>query len=136
MIINPPQAGEAHQPWLATHLVERNSHFEPFAGGSMWHCPSLLGYCSRISCYFQSRVAQFRFSGCGVPAFASWYSTTFLTNVVDAMTLGLPQVCKLWLGVGKGMLPVKNLAPKIHMAVSYCGSQLQPKVVVCGTCLP
>ena len=42
------------------------------------------------------------------------------------MTSGLPQVCKLILGVSKGMLPVKHLAQKILkiMAVNYCGRQL------------
>ena len=42
------------------------------------------------------------------------------------MTLGLPQVCNLWLGVSNGMLPVEYLAPKIltTMAVICCGHQL------------
>ena len=40
------------------------------------------------------------------------------------MTLGLPQICKLSLGVSKGMLHVKHLAPKNLMAVNYCGRQL------------
>ena len=42
------------------------------------------------------------------------------------MTSGLPQVCELWLGVSKGMLPVRHLAPKNPqiMAVNYCGCQL------------
>ena len=61
------------------------------------------------------------FSGCGVPAFPSLFSTTFLRVVVGFMTLGLPLVCKLWLGVGKGILPVKHLPPKVVMAVNYCG---------------
>ena len=47
------------------------------------------------------------------------------------MTSGLPQVCKLWFGVSKGMPCVKHLAPKNH------GSQLlwapaSPKVGVGG----
>ena len=45
-------------------------------------------------------------------------STTFLKIVV------LPQVSKLWLGVSNGMLPVRDLVPKVLMAVSYCGHQL------------
>ena len=40
------------------------------------------------------------------------------------MTAELSQVCKLWFGVGKGMLPVKRLASKVFMAVNYCGRQL------------
>ena len=41
------------------------------------------------------------------------------------MASGLPQVCKLWLGVSKGMLPLKHLAPQILMAVNYyCWRQL------------
>ena len=42
------------------------------------------------------------------------------------MTSGLPQVCKLLLGVSEGMLPVKHLAQKILkiMAVNYCGRHL------------
>ena len=47
----------------------------------------------------------------------------FLKIVVEAMTSGLPKVSKLWSGVSKGMLPVKYLAPKILMAVNYCGCQ-------------
>ena len=43
---------------------------------------------------------------------------------LDMLTLELPQVCKLWLAVGKGMLHVRHLAPKILMAVNYCGRQL------------
>ena len=46
--------------------------------------------------------------------------------MVEVITSGLPQVCNLWLGVNKGMLPVKHLAQKILkiMAVNYCGRQL------------
>ena len=42
------------------------------------------------------------------------------------MTSGLPQVCKLWFGVTKCMLPVKHPAQKILkiMAVNYCGRKL------------
>ena len=40
------------------------------------------------------------------------------------MTLGLPQVYKLWLGVDKGLLPVRHLAPQILMAVNYHGRSL------------
>ena len=58
------------------------------------------------------------FSGCGVPAFPSWFFATFLKIV------GLPLTCYLWLGVSKGMLPVRHLAKKILMAVNYCVHQL------------
>ena len=75
-------------------------------------------------CVFLSRGAQFGFSGCGVPASQSWFSTTFLQIVVEVMALGLPHICNLWLGVSMGMLPVIYLAPKILMAVNYCGRQL------------
>ena len=64
------------------------------------------------------------FSGCSVPAFMSWSCTTFLKIVVEIMTLGLPQVCKLWFWASKVMFPVKRLASKILMAVNYCGPQL------------
>ena len=51
--------------------------------------------------------------------------------VVEVMTLGLSQVCKLWPQVSKGMLPVKHLAPKILkiMAVNNCGCQLTRRLV-------
>ena len=39
------------------------------------------------------------------------------------MASGLTQVCRLWLDMSKGMLPVWHLAPKI-MAVNHCGRQL------------
>ena len=64
------------------------------------------------------------FSGCGVLALQSWISAMFPKIVVEATRSGLPQICKLWFGVSKGMLPVKHPAPKIIMAVSYCGCQL------------
>ena len=35
----------------------------------------------------------------------------------------------LWLGVGKGMPPVKHLVPKI-MEVNYCGRQLDRRLVL------
>ena len=43
-----------------------------------------------------------------------------------ATTSGLPQVCNLWIGVGKDKLCAKHLAPKILiiMAVNYCRHQL------------
>ena len=44
--------------------------------------------------------------------------------MVEVITSGLPQVYKLWLGVSKGMLPVRHLAQKILLAVNYCGRQL------------
>ena len=68
--------------------------------------------------------AQFGFSVSGVHAFKSWFSTTFLKIAVEVMASGLPQVSKMWLGISKGVLPVKHLAPKILMTVNYCGRQL------------
>ena len=64
------------------------------------------------------------FPGCGVPTIPGWFSTTFPKIAVAVMTSGLSQVCKPLFGVSKGMLPVKNLAKKILMAVNYCGCQL------------
>ena len=54
------------------------------------------------------------------------FSTTFLKIVVEVMTSGLPQVCGLCVGVSMGMIPVKDLVPKILkiMAVNHCGRQL------------
>ena len=41
------------------------------------------------------------------------------------MTSRLPQVCKLWFEVSKGMFHVEHLATNILMAVSYyCGCQI------------
>ena len=77
---------------------------------------------------FLSRGAQLEFSRCGVPAFLSWLST-FLKIVVHCGASGLTQVCKLWFGVSKGMLPVKHLDPQILMAVKYCGRQLAQRLV-------
>ena len=68
--------------------------------------------------------AQFGLSGCDTSALPSLFSTTFHNIVVEVMTSELPQVCKLWLGVSKGMIPVEDLAQKIIMAVNYCGHQL------------
>ena len=39
------------------------------------------------------RGAKFGFSGCGVPFYKSWFSTTFLKIVVEVMTSGLPHLC-------------------------------------------
>ena len=63
------------------------------------------------------------FAGCGVPVFSNWFSTTFLTIVVEVMTLGLPQVCNLWLGVSRGMLPLKHVAggKQGHAPFKTCG---------------
>ena len=47
-----PWAGEACQTWLATHLGEENSDFKHIARVPCWHCPSLLGHGSCISCFF------------------------------------------------------------------------------------
>ena len=96
-----PQVGEAHQPWLATHLGEGNSESKPIVRGICWHCPILPGHGSNISCYFLSRGAHFGLTGCDVPATTSWSSTTFLKIVVEVMTLGLPQFCKLLLVIRK-----------------------------------
>ena len=70
------------------------------------------------------KIKQFKFSACGASAFQSWFSTTFLNNVVDAMTSRLPQVCKLWFRVGKSMLPVTYLAKEILMSVNNSVCQL------------
>ena len=51
-------------------------------------------------------------------------SPTFLKIVVDVPNLGLPQICKLWIGVGKDILPVRHLAPRILNELNYCGRQL------------
>ena len=67
--------------------------------------------------FFLSWGALIGFSGCGVPAFPCWFCTTLSKLVVEVMTSGLPQVCKLWFGVCKGMLHVGHLAPQILMAV-------------------
>ena len=85
--------GEIHQPWLATYLGEGNSEFKPILRGICWHCPSLLGHGSWISCYFLSRGAQFGLSGCDVSAFSRWFSTTFLKIVVEVVASRLPKVC-------------------------------------------
>ena len=96
----------------------------------MWseYCvPSLIiAYCAMSA----ESLALFRVGepnlGFQDEAYPSWFPTTFLIVVVEVMTSGLPPVCKLWLGVSKGMLPVRRLAPKIVkvMAVYYCGCQL------------
>ena len=70
------------------------------------------------------RGDQFWLSGRDVPAFLTWFSTTFLKIVVEDTTSGLLLVCKLRFGESKGMLPVKDIASNIQMAVNYCGHQL------------
>ena len=78
-LIISPQAGEAHQPWLATHLGEGNTDFKPMARGTCWQCPSFLGhdsccivlYC--ISCFCLSSGALLGLSGCGMIAFPCWF---------------------------------------------------------------
>ena len=85
LIINP-RVGETRYPWLAIHLGERNSEFKPIVRGICWDCPILLGHGSLISCYFPCRVAKFWLLGCGVPAFPSWFSTTF-AKIVTATGL-------------------------------------------------
>ena len=77
--------------------------------------------------FFLCKGAQFEFSGCGVPAFLSWLYTTFLKILVEVMTSGLSQVCNLWFGVSKGILPVRLLAQEIIMAVNYCGHQVEQR---------
>ena len=72
--------------------------------------------------------AKFGHSRWDDPAFLGWFSTIFLTIVVEIMTLGLPQVCKLWFGVRNGILPVKHITPKILKAVNYCGRQLSRRL--------
>ena len=44
------------------------------------------------------------------------------------MASRLPQDCRLWLGVEKGMLLVSHLAQQILMAVHYCGCQVSQKL--------
>ena len=72
--------------------------------------------------------AQFGFSGCEVPAFASRFSTTFHKIVVDVITSGQSQACGLFLGVSMGMFPVKHPAPSNLMAVNYCERQLAQRL--------
>ena len=57
-------------------------------------------------------------------AFLNWIYTTFPKTMVEAMTSGLPHVSELWFWISDGMLHVKHLAPKIPMALNYCGHQL------------
>ena len=64
----------------------------------------LVGPWQQNLAFYLSRGAQFVFSGFGIHAFASWYSTTFHKIVIEIKILGLPQVCKLLCGVSKGML--------------------------------
>ena len=52
------------------------------------------------------------------------------------MTSGLPQVCKLRLGVSKAMLPVKHLAPKNPHGSQLLKAPIRLKVGVGSTCLP
>ena len=73
---------------------------------------------------YLNRGAKSEFSGCGVPDFPSWFSTTFFKIVVEVTTSRMLQVSKLWFGVSKGILLAKYLAIKIHMTVNYCGRQL------------
>ena len=55
--------------------------------------------------------------------------------MVEVMTSGLPQVCKLWLGLSKGKLPAKHPAPKILMSINYCGCRLaQSLELVAAAC--
>ena len=51
-------------------------------------------------------------------------STTFYKIELENSTSGMPQVCKLSLGVIKDMLPIKHIASKILTVVNYCGRQL------------
>ena len=43
---------------------------------------------------------------------------------VEVKTLRLQQACKVVIGISKSVFHVKHLAPKILMAVKYCGRQL------------
>ena len=79
-IINQ-RLGETCQPWLTIHLGEGNSELKPMVRGICWHCPSLLGHGSWTLCSFLCRGAKFGLSGCSVPAFPSWLSSTFLRIV-------------------------------------------------------
>ena len=58
-------------------------------------------------------------TGCGVPAFLSLFSTTFLKIVLGTAT-GLNTVTR----GRKGMFGVKRIAAKIIMAVNYSGRKL------------
>ena len=75
---------------------------------------------------FMNRAAHLVPSGCGVLAFPSWFSTTCHKIVLLVITSGVPQVCILWLGVSRCMLPVKDIGKKILniMAVNFYGRQL------------
>ena len=86
--------GEAHQPWLTTHLGEGYSYSKPTAREPCLHCLSLLDHGGWISCFSLPSV-RVLFSDWGVPALSRWLSTTFIKVVVDIMTSGLPQICKL-----------------------------------------
>ena len=82
-----------------------------------------------------SRGGQFVLSDCGVPAFPRWFSTTFLKFVVEVMTSGLPQVCKLWLWVSKGICKTSSSKnPQNHGSLLLWVPN-NPKVGVYGTFL-
>ena len=73
-------------------------------------------------------------SACGAPAFPSWLYTTFPKIVVEAKTFGLPQVCKLWLRVSKGMLPVKKeMQPRNSAACKHSMQYDRRPMAYCGT---
>ena len=46
------------------------------------------------------------------------FSTTLKKIVVEAKSSGPPHVLRLWMGVGKDMLPVKYVAPTKPLFVS------------------
>ena len=49
--------------------------------------------------------------------------------MMDIMSLGLPQVCKLYFWASRDIPPVRHLALKILMAVSDCARQLACRLV-------
>ena len=61
------------------------------------------------------------FSGRNVLALPSLFYATFLKNCGRDVSLGLPHVLKLWLGVSNGMLPVKYFNSN---KASFCISQI------------
>ena len=57
--------------------------------------------------YIYGRETPNGFSGCSVPACRTSFPPHFLRIVVEMRSSGPPHILWLWLGVGKGMLPVR-----------------------------
>ena len=83
--------------------------------------PQLARSLAAGSLAFSCKGAQFGFSGCGDPAFRSWFSTTRLKTVVEVTTSGLPQVCKTVVWGRQGHAPSRTSSSKNH---KNHGSQL------------